>query len=105
MKNTSELQAIASNISRLQELIDDYREEMKAAYEIAASRDVTPLDQLLSVADVRELTTLSRASIYRKVADGTMPAPHKIGKARIAWKASAINEWLNGLPQSHSQAA
>jgi len=38
MKNTSELQSIASNISRLQDLIDDYKEEMKAAYEIAASK-------------------------------------------------------------------
>ena len=38
MKNTSELQTIASNISRLQDLIDDYKEEMKAAYEIAASK-------------------------------------------------------------------
>lgn len=38
MKTNSELNSIAANISRLQELIDDYKEEMKAAYEIAASK-------------------------------------------------------------------
>lgn len=38
MKTNSELQSIAANIKRLDDLIDDYKEERKAAYEIAASK-------------------------------------------------------------------
>lgn len=38
MKTNSELQSIAANIRRLDDLIDDYKEERRAAYEIAASK-------------------------------------------------------------------
>jgi uncharacterized protein (UPF0335 family) len=38
MNTNSELQSIAANITRLDNLIDDYKEERKAAYEIAASK-------------------------------------------------------------------
>ena len=41
--------------------------------------------------------------IYRKVDDGTFPKPVKLGAnrgGRIAWRASALTEWLSKLPKA-----
>jgi len=53
-----------------------------------------PLERLLRIASVVDLTSLSKASIYRKVADRTFPPPLKIGKSRVAWRQSAISSWI-----------
>lgn len=67
--------------------------------------NILPLDQLLSLPEVRQLTSKSRASIYRGMKDGTFPAALKIGKARIAWRSSDINNWMRRLPKSMAAAA
>ncbi|MGE3703412.1 MAG: helix-turn-helix transcriptional regulator [Hyphomicrobiaceae bacterium] len=56
----------------------------------------TPLERLLPISDVMELTSFSKATIYRKMAEEppTFPAPLKIGRSRVAWKSSAISEWI-----------
>jgi prophage regulatory protein len=51
-------------------------------------------DRYLTAAAVAELTTLSRATIERKVASGDMPAPIYISERRKAWKESAIRDWM-----------
>lgn len=53
-----------------------------------------PLDQLLTMKELVRATSLSRTSIYRLVDSGLLPAPIKIGKSRIAWRASSIAQWL-----------
>lgn len=53
------------------------------------------LDPLLSLHQVRQATTLSRTSIYRKLEDGTFPRPMKLGPVRIAWRASVIAAWIS----------
>jgi prophage regulatory protein len=59
-----------------------------------------PIERLLRIASVMDVTSLSKASIYRKVADHSFPAPLKIGKSRVAWKQSAISEWMAKQPPS-----
>jgi prophage regulatory protein len=51
-------------------------------------------DKYLTAAAVAELTTLSRATIERKVASGEMPAPIYISTRRKAWKESAVRQWM-----------
>jgi predicted DNA-binding transcriptional regulator AlpA len=63
--------------------------------------EITKVDRLLSYRDLEKLTSLSRATLVRRVASGQMPAPLKLGKGRsgrVGFKASAIIEWLNSLP-------
>lgn len=48
---------------------------------------------------VEEITGLSRSSIYQKMQDGTFPKPVQIGKRAVAWRADAITEWMEALPQ------
>jgi prophage regulatory protein len=35
-----------------------------------------------------------RATIYRKIADGSFPKPIRLGEARIAFVESEIDDWL-----------
>jgi prophage regulatory protein len=43
------------------------------------------------------LTSFSKATIYRKMDDGTFPRALKIGKSRVAWRESEIAAWIAGL--------
>jgi len=53
---------------------------------------------LLKIQDVVELTTLSRATIYRRSNAGSFPKPAiKLGSARnarVLFDAGAIHKWL-----------
>jgi prophage regulatory protein len=53
------------------------------------------LEPLLPIGQVVELTSLSKTTVYRMVDEGRFPAPLKIGKARVAWRASAIARWMS----------
>jgi prophage regulatory protein len=52
------------------------------------------LDRLLPMPTVMDITSLSKATIYRKVDKGTFPAPLKIAKSRVAWRQSDIAAWI-----------
>ena len=67
--------------------------------------NIVPLDELLSLSDVIAITNLSRASVYRGMAAKTFPQSLRISRVRIAWKASTINAWMNGLRHSTAEAA
>jgi prophage regulatory protein len=51
-------------------------------------------ERFLTASAVAELTTLSRATIERKVRAGDMPAPIYISERRKAWKESAVRQWM-----------
>jgi predicted DNA-binding transcriptional regulator AlpA len=51
-------------------------------------------ENFLTEAATSQLTTLSRATINRKVAKGEFPPPIYISERRKAWKASALREWM-----------
>lgn len=59
-----------------------------------------PLDRLISLAEVMRRTTFSKATVYRKAADRSFPAPIKIGRHRVAWRASELATWLDDLPRA-----
>ncbi len=56
----------------------------------------TPLEELRVVRreEVTRLTGLARATIYKKVADGTFPPPRRLGDRAVGWRASDISDWL-----------
>lgn len=49
--------------------------------------------RFITLAKVVEITTWSRASVYRKAADGSFPRPIKIGQRRVAWTLESIANW------------
>ena len=57
-------------------------------------------DRLLPFKRVLEVTFLSRATLYRKIKDGSFPAPLKIGRSRIAWRERDIVDWIARHPRT-----
>ena len=59
----------------------------------------TPIEtlRLLSMADVKQLTSLSASSVHRKVAAGEFPRPLQVGQRRVAWREAEVREWLAAL--------
>lgn len=54
-----------------------------------------PDDALIRRPTVMRLTSMSRTSIYRRVADGTFPRPVTIpGTEMVAWYVGDIRRWL-----------
>ena len=44
--------------------------------------------------EVSKLTGLARATIYKKVSDGSFPAPIRLGARSVGWRLSDIVAWL-----------
>lgn len=51
-------------------------------------------DNLLRLAEVRVRTSLSRTTIYRRMAAGTFPAATPISAGLVAWYEQDINAWV-----------
>jgi len=66
---------------------------------------------LLSRKDLKARgVSYSPAQLYRKVKDGSFPHPVRLGKNRVAWLSSEIDQWIKAIAaarpaQSNSEAA
>lgn len=49
---------------------------------------------LLPPAEVYRRTTLSRTTIWRRVREGSFPAPARLGAQRVAWPETAVSAWI-----------
>lgn len=49
-------------------------------------------------------TGLSRSEVYRRVAQGTFPAPVKIGQRSSAWAGKEVDAWIEECIASRSQS-
>lgn len=50
--------------------------------------------RLMRLNEVLDLTGLSRATLYRKIAAGTFPSQHKIATRCCGWRVGEVNVWL-----------
>ena len=44
---------------------------------------------------VRSRVSLSRSTVWRKVQEGSFPAPIRISKGRVGWLEADIERWIN----------
>ena len=51
--------------------------------------------KFLRLPQVKEVTTLSRSSIYRMVASGEFPKQISIGSNQVVWIKSQVDDWMN----------
>ena len=56
--------------------------------------------RLLKMKDVVDQTSLHRATIYRRIAEGTFPKGVPIGGGRVAWSEADIESWKAGMLQA-----
>ena len=61
---------------------------------------MTPPDRLLNVNRVAEILGVSRVTVYRRLADGTIPAGLKLGPRAVRWRESDIKRLIEGLPSN-----
>ncbi len=52
---------------------------------------------LLSLHEVRRLTTLSQSEVYRRMDTGAFPQPFRISPNRVAWRAGEVLDWIAAL--------
>ncbi len=52
---------------------------------------------LLSLPEVTRITSLSKSTIYRMVAECKLPAPVRISARRVGWKSSEIESFVSSL--------
>lgn len=54
-------------------------------------------DALLKLATVVQATGLSRATIYRRIANGTFPQPVRVGAKSARWPAAQVRAWIAAI--------
>jgi len=59
-------------------------------------------ERLLRLRDVKQKTGLGSSTIYRRIADGTFPAPRSLGPNTVRWLQSEVDAWIKSLPSSWS---
>ena len=50
--------------------------------------------RIMRLNEVLDLTGLSRATLYRKIAAGTFPAQRKLAERCCGWRAGEVDVWL-----------
>ena len=60
------------------------------------SNRIVRLPELMAMVDIK-----SRATIYRWIRDGVIPPPLKLGPRNVGWRASTIQDFLDGCEQSN----
>jgi prophage regulatory protein len=66
---------------------------------------VLGLDPLLRPREVYSLTGLGRTAVWQRVSRGEFPAPVSLGAHVIAWRRSAIKQWMESRPTVAPSAA
>ena len=51
--------------------------------------------KFIKLPTVMDLTGYRRTSIYQKVAEGTFPAPVKLGPRAVGWLSTEIDAWID----------
>ena len=55
--------------------------------------------RLQRLAEVEYQTGLKESPIYKKITEGTFPAPVKLGKRHVAWRSDEIQQWIEDRPR------
>jgi prophage regulatory protein len=55
-----------------------------------------PVERLIRIGEVKRLTGLSTATLYRKISTKEFPRPVQLGAAARAWALSEVQNWIAG---------
>ncbi len=56
--------------------------------------------QLISIKELLTIYPVSRATLYRQIKAGMMPAPVKIGLRRVAWRLDEVEHHIENLKKA-----
>ena len=63
------------------------------------------MQRLLTMADVTEMTSLTRQHVHKMIREGDFPAPFKLTKRTIRWYAAEIDDFIASRPRTGQQEA
>jgi prophage regulatory protein len=55
-----------------------------------------PIERLIRIDEVKRLTGISTATLYRKISAREFPRPVPLGAAARAWPLSEVQSWIAG---------
>jgi prophage regulatory protein len=55
-----------------------------------------PVERLIRIGEVKRLTGVSTATLYRKIAAKEFPRPVRLGVVARAWPLSEVQDWIAG---------
>ncbi|MBP6895710.1 MAG: AlpA family phage regulatory protein [Pseudacidovorax sp.] len=64
-------------------------------------RESIPQPAFYRMADLLRITALSRATLYRRIADGRFPPPVHLGGRACGWSPGALQAWIDD-PQGYA---
>lgn len=56
--------------------------------------ETATVDRFLEFPEVRNRTTLSRTTLWRREREGAFPRAVRISKGRVGWRESEVQRWL-----------
>lgn len=75
--------------------IDRDGDERHAAIGMFADKSQMITDRYLRRNEVERITSLSRATIYRRMEQGSFPRPYKVGANTVRWRESDLRAWMS----------
>ena len=58
------------------------------------------VDRILRFREVIHRCGVSRATIYRRMAEGDFPRPLRLGGSAVGWRESDIDAWIADRPEA-----
>jgi prophage regulatory protein len=58
--------------------------------------ETRPVERLIRLGEVKRLTGLSTATVYRKISIRNFPRPVALGVSARAWPLSEVQDWIAG---------
>jgi prophage regulatory protein len=55
-----------------------------------------PVERLIRIGEVKRLTGISAATLYRKISTKEFPRPVRLGAVARAWPLSEVQDWIAG---------
>jgi prophage regulatory protein len=55
-----------------------------------------PVERLIRIDEVKRLTGISTATLYRKISANEFPRPVRLGVVARAWPLSEVQDWIAG---------
>jgi prophage regulatory protein len=53
-----------------------------------------PVERLIRIGEVKRLTGISTATLYRKISANEFPRPVRLGAVARAWPLSEVQDWI-----------
>ncbi|WP_235918384.1 helix-turn-helix transcriptional regulator [Brucella anthropi] len=55
--------------------------------------------RLLQLQEVMKITGIARATIYKKINEGSFPKAVKLSSTCVRWRSDEIEDWISQLPR------